>query len=336
MISRFTRGYEVVAADIADSEVDSKLNRYFYTVDEQGSTVLITDKNQNVRNEYYYDAFGNVLDLKENIHNRITYTGQQFDGITGQYYLRARFYNPVIGRFAQEDVYRGDGLNLYAYCANNPVRYWDPSGYERCPEGNSKERNISKETPKNEIKIGKSDLDEYREELGVPERHTIAVGKTDIDELANHTFKGASPQVRKEAGLPDLDEVFPNREIKAPYDENRRGHIQFMKHAEEGVMAEFEDAVNKAGITSENVKGTLYIHQSNPDGVCNKCTKGLFKSVPYEERGIFKQLTDKYPNLTIKVSTEIDPNLKNPRDTLSFDVRNGIARNVVQIRKAKK
>jgi hypothetical protein len=29
----------------------------------------------------------------------------------------------------QEDVYQGDGLNLYAYCANNPVIYYDPSGY---------------------------------------------------------------------------------------------------------------------------------------------------------------------------------------------------------------
>lgn len=52
-----------------------------------------------------------------------------FDVATGQYYLRARFYHPEIGRFMQEDVYRGDGLNLYAYCANNPVMYYDPSGY---------------------------------------------------------------------------------------------------------------------------------------------------------------------------------------------------------------
>ncbi|MBS5795044.1 MAG: hypothetical protein KIC92_09910, partial [Clostridiales bacterium] len=40
--------------------------------------------------------------------------------------------NPVIGRFTQEDTYRGDGLNLYAYCANNPVYYVDPSGNVIC------------------------------------------------------------------------------------------------------------------------------------------------------------------------------------------------------------
>ncbi|MBZ9617878.1 RHS repeat-associated core domain-containing protein [Clostridium estertheticum] len=44
--------------------------------------------------------------------------------------MRARFYNPVIGRFTQEDVYRGDGLNLYGYCGSNPVGYCDPSGYK--------------------------------------------------------------------------------------------------------------------------------------------------------------------------------------------------------------
>ncbi len=34
----------------------------------------------------------------------------------------------MVGRFLQEDTYRGDGLNLYAYCRNNPVYYVDPSG----------------------------------------------------------------------------------------------------------------------------------------------------------------------------------------------------------------
>ncbi len=53
--------------------------------------------------------------------------------MTSQYYLRARFYNPVTARFTQEDTYYGDGLNLYQYCANNPVVYKDPSGHNICP-----------------------------------------------------------------------------------------------------------------------------------------------------------------------------------------------------------
>ena len=107
--------------------------------DEQGSTVYITE--QGVENCYQYDAFGNLTEKRESFENRILYTGQQYDQETGQYYLRARYYNPVVGRFLQEDTYRGDGLNLYAYCANNPVIYFDPSGHsvlygQEWPENN--------------------------------------------------------------------------------------------------------------------------------------------------------------------------------------------------------
>ena len=49
--------------------------------------------------------------------------------MTGQYYLRARYYNLVIARFTQEDTYYGDGLNLYTYCQNNPILYHDPTGH---------------------------------------------------------------------------------------------------------------------------------------------------------------------------------------------------------------
>ena len=99
-------------------------------LDEQNSTAYITGLDGEIKNSYQYDAFGNLQNRNITVRNRILYTGQQYDEITGQYYLRARFYHPAVGRFLQEDVYRGDGLNLYAYCANNPVVYYDPSGYK--------------------------------------------------------------------------------------------------------------------------------------------------------------------------------------------------------------
>ena len=100
-----------------------------YHQDEQGSTAYITGRGRETENIYQYDAFGNLLEHKESLTSHVLYTGQQYDQETGQYYLRARYYNPVVGRFLQEDTYRGDGLNLYAYCANNPVVYYDPSGH---------------------------------------------------------------------------------------------------------------------------------------------------------------------------------------------------------------
>ena len=69
------------------------------------------------------------------------------DPVTQQYYLRARFYNPVIGRFTQEDTYYGDGLNLYQYCQANPVGYVDPSGHN-CETTQSRYNSNEEQHPK--------------------------------------------------------------------------------------------------------------------------------------------------------------------------------------------
>ena len=66
------------------------------------------------------------------MENRFRYTGEQYDAVTGQIYLRARYYDPRIGRFIQEDPYRSDGLNLYTYVSNNPVKYIDPTSLAKC------------------------------------------------------------------------------------------------------------------------------------------------------------------------------------------------------------
>ncbi len=118
-------------------------------------THVVDGEADKILNQYEYDAWGNPTTCNEKVPNRFKFNGQQYDPITQQYYLRARYYNPVIGRFTQEDTYRGDGLNLYAYCAGNPVYYVDPSGHELCANGANKIKKLLSEGKLNEEELSK-------------------------------------------------------------------------------------------------------------------------------------------------------------------------------------
>ena len=136
-VIRYIRGLGLISSDSEKAKT-----YYHYVSDEQGSITHVIngeekesgelpqeDVQSRVLNHYEYDAFGNTIRCEEQVHNRFRYTGEQYDPLTGQYYLRARYYNPVIARFTQEDTYYGDGLNLYTYCQNNPILYHDPTGH---------------------------------------------------------------------------------------------------------------------------------------------------------------------------------------------------------------
>ena len=136
-VIRYIRGLGLISSDSEKAKT-----YYHYASDEQGSITHVINgedresgelPQENVQpqvlNHYEYDAFGNTIRCEEQVHNRFRYTGEQYDPLTGQYYLRARYYNPVIARFTQEDTYYGDGLNLYTYCQNNPILYHDPTGH---------------------------------------------------------------------------------------------------------------------------------------------------------------------------------------------------------------
>lgn len=68
------------------------------------------------------------------ILNPFRYRGYFYDEETGLYYLKTRYYDPETGRFITIDGIEYldpetiNGLNLYAYCGNNPVMYTDPNG----------------------------------------------------------------------------------------------------------------------------------------------------------------------------------------------------------------
>ena len=123
--SREVRGYSLVKKEKEETT-------YYYHQNEHGDVTHLTNVNGEVENSYSYDVFGNIREEKENVENVFKYAGEQLDSETQQYYLRARFYNPVVGRFTQEDIYRNDGLNLYVYVVNNPLLWIDPSGFAKC------------------------------------------------------------------------------------------------------------------------------------------------------------------------------------------------------------
>ena len=108
---------------------------YLYNKDIRESTTSIIGANGSAAATYEYDDFGNTMVTSgSNFDNEICYTGQIYDRSTGLYYYNARYYDPENARFLTQDTYRGDAtqpdtLHLYAYCANNPINYTDPSGH---------------------------------------------------------------------------------------------------------------------------------------------------------------------------------------------------------------
>lgn len=112
---------------------DNEGNKHYYFFNYHGDVVAITDNQGNVENRYEYNAYGEDYTFKNGVRNPLKYFGQYFDEETGNYYLRARYYNPDVMRFITEDSYLGNNtdplsLNLYTYCHNNPLTFIDPSG----------------------------------------------------------------------------------------------------------------------------------------------------------------------------------------------------------------
>lgn len=107
---------------------------HWFVPDALGTTRRITDGAGAIEVSYQYEAFGKTTATSGTLGNDVRFTGERSDDEAGLIFLRARHYDPSVGRFLQRDRWPYDArvsgdLNRYAYVRNDPANAVDPSGH---------------------------------------------------------------------------------------------------------------------------------------------------------------------------------------------------------------
>jgi RHS repeat-associated protein len=118
----------------------------WYHQDHLGSTRVLSNASGQVVQRYDYTPFGETRDGAGAARTDIQYTGQRAEADVGLIHMRARSYDPQLGRFISADSivprpYDPQALNRYSYVYSNPINYTDPTGHET--EVNPAKQNIT-------------------------------------------------------------------------------------------------------------------------------------------------------------------------------------------------
>jgi RHS repeat-associated protein len=102
----------------------------WYLVDRLGTVRDVASTAGTVIYHASYDSYGNITGQSGGGGDRFRFTGREYDVSTGLYYYRARYYDPVAGRFVSCDPigFSAGDANLYRYVFNGPILFTDPTG----------------------------------------------------------------------------------------------------------------------------------------------------------------------------------------------------------------
>ena len=104
---------------------------YIPCYDHNGNIILYVSETGSIAAQYTYDPYGNIVDSSGNLADVFSFgfSTQYHDRETGMVGYKRRFYRPDLGRWLNRDpIEEEGGENLYAFCANNPILYYDILG----------------------------------------------------------------------------------------------------------------------------------------------------------------------------------------------------------------
>ena len=107
------------------------LGVYYYATEYPGHVTGLVNGGGQVTHQCGYTPWGEAESVSEYEAQPLRYMARELDPATGLYYVRARWYDPVLARFVSEDpIGLAGGINPYAYVGNSPTNFRDPSGLD--------------------------------------------------------------------------------------------------------------------------------------------------------------------------------------------------------------
>jgi RHS repeat-associated protein len=293
---RYLYGTEVDQILAQESNNGTTRTTTWHLTDHLGSVRELINNNGGIVNQFTYDAFGKVTGTMAGatVDTRYRYTGREFDGETGLYYYRARYYDAGVGRFIGQDPLGFDAgdNNFYRYVGNNPIHLTDPSG-ERAYSGQT----IGDYTRFLTYKSKSGATEKALSTSGLKAAMPQAIFKDHFAVKFRHKEGNASTSV------PEAKEILGNRTGTKTKDD--KGHILPFLLGGNGL------ATNKA----------------NPDNFFwqnSRINRGDYNQFGQEIRDILvqrHQSGDCYPKFYMKYDVDFDyKDRKNPLRPSSFEV----------------